>query len=103
MILHVKFIGVRGKADTFEDMKKALYGYSRILGKVEGGDHEDSEFVAIICTEREDEGSCQYNAQSQADRLRSFVRWVVVGPYDRPEQLNDHDEFYGVLNSLERV
>jgi hypothetical protein len=91
------FTAVSGKQNTYEALRKALYGHSRIICKVGDG---DNEFVALIRTEREDEGSCRYNAQSQADRLRSFMQWQVVGPYERPEMFNDHDDFYGVLQGV---
>lgn len=100
MQLFVFFIGVRGKQESYDTMVKALYGHSRVYGKVEGG---DDEFVAVIRTEREDYSSAQYNAQCQADRLRSFVQWKVVGPYEMLETLNEHEDFYGIIHSLERV
>lgn len=100
MVIHVNFIGVRGKADTYDAMVNALYGHSHVVGKVEGG---DNEFVALIRTERQDEGSCRYNAQSQADRLRSFMRWRVVGPFEDMNGFNQHEEFFGIAQCLERV
>lgn len=93
------FTAVRGKRDTYPALERATEYASRIIGKVEGG---DDEFVALIRTERE--GSCKFNAQSQADRYRSFSNgWRIVGPFETTQEIDNQDDFYGVTISLERV